>query len=67
MSDERPPKPDPACVWDEPNRVWLWPDDRTPEQREADELAAELAETGEWEQHGFKRTHGARVTPDSPT
>ena len=65
MSEERPPRPNPDCVWDEKAEVWRWPDDRSDEKRQADELAAELAQKGEWEAHGFKRTHAARVDSDS--
>lgn len=65
MSEKRPPKPDPDCVWDKKARVWRWPDDRSDDQRKADDLAAELAESGDWNEHGFKRTHSARVDAGS--
>jgi len=57
----RPPKPHPDCVWSEKFQTWVWPDDRTPEQREADELAERASRTGKWEALGFRRTHSARV------
>ena len=59
---ERQKQPDPRCVWDEEAGIWRWPDDRSEEQKAADELAAKAGETGEWEKHGFKRKHSARVT-----
>ena len=65
MGVGRSQKPNPDCVWDEKAHVWRWPDDRSDEERQADELAAELAQNGDWEAHGFKRTHAARVDSDS--
>lgn len=64
--DARPPKPDPACVWDEQAGVWRWPDDRSDSQRAADEEAAELGENGAWEGKGFRQKHAARVDGETP-
>lgn len=58
---ERPPKPRPDCVWDDAHGVWRYPDDRDDAQRRADEKAAELGESNEWEQQGYRRKHTARV------
>ncbi|MFQ5806410.1 MAG: hypothetical protein ACE5I3_08165 [Phycisphaerae bacterium] len=60
-NDERPPKPHPDCVWDEDHGVWRFLDDRDELQRRADELTGELGESDQWEQHGFRRRHRARV------
>ena len=61
---EKPPQPHPDCVWHEKAKIWIWPDNRDAAQKASDELAADLAESGEWEKHGFRRKHSARV--DSP-
>jgi hypothetical protein len=63
-NQEKPPKPHADSVWDEDAHVWVRPDDRDDRQRKADELAAELGESGAWEQHGFERKHTARVNPE---
>lgn len=61
MQEKKASQPHPDCVWDAEAGVWKWPDDRDERQRQADELAAELGESGAWEQHGFRRKHTARV------
>ena len=60
-ADARPRKPHPDCSWDDQAGVWRWPDDRSEARRASDELAAEMAETGAWEDKGFRRKHSARV------
>ena len=60
-SEERPPKPHPQSLWDEEAQVWIWPDECDELGKASDELAAELAESSEWEKHGFRRKHSARI------
>lgn len=50
----KPRKPHPDCYWSDKYEMWLWPDDRTPAQRKADELAEKAAMSGDWARYGFK-------------
>ncbi|TWT46048.1 hypothetical protein RAS1_24930 [Phycisphaerae bacterium RAS1] len=60
---DRPPKPDPRCTWDERHAVWVWPDDRTPEQKSADDEIAHEAETRDWELEEFLERHSEVPKP----
>lgn len=59
MNRTTPPHPD--CVWNEVEQVWIWPDDRSESQKEADERAAQAAESGDWERFGFTTGRTSRI------
>ena len=61
MPADRPPKPHPDCTWDEVEGLWIWPDQRTPEEKAADEEIARQAEAEPWDLEEFLERHSSDV------